>query len=50
MVALGTMCSFVIFSSLNDLKLALLTGPLRVSREAFLEETFYYSLPYVLKG
>lgn len=37
-VALGTMYPFVIFSSLNNLKLAPLTGPLRMAKEAFLEE------------
>lgn len=39
------MHSFVIFSSLNNLKIIPLTGPLRMGKEAFLEERlfiFYY--------
>lgn len=52
-VALGTKYSLVIFSSLNSLKLAPLTVPLRVGKEAFLGERlflFYYLLPYVTQG
>lgn len=51
MVALGTMYSFTLFSSLNNLNPASLTGTLRVGKETFLKDFFSCTvlLPCVLQ-
>lgn len=52
MIALSTTYSFVLFSSLNNLKTASLTGIPRAGKETFLGERLFLShclLPYILQ-